>query len=124
MPDSKPPVYNWTVSVSGSTSFTVEAAYPVIDDKGHMLLKDAEHKIVFAAAPETGCTFTRAGLASPTVTVDAGGSSVMSDDDIAKLTETIGRSIKLSTVSGDEVRKMRHGLRPRDDGDETGVRGA
>jgi hypothetical protein len=62
MPDNPPPAYRWTVSLTDGQSFPVEAAYPVIED-GHMLLKDPAHKIVFAAAPGTGCTFTRAGLA-------------------------------------------------------------
>lgn len=100
MPENKPPVYSWTVGLAdSSTSFTVDAAYPVIDD-GHMLLKDSDHKIVFAAAPGAGCTFTRAGLAATsepgvTVKVHAGGGLVMGDADIAKLTEKIGRNLGL-----------------------------
>jgi hypothetical protein len=63
--ETAPRAYSWSVGLAGhGTSFLVEAAYPVIDDKGHMLLKDSEHKIVFAAEPGTGCTFTRRALAS------------------------------------------------------------
>jgi hypothetical protein len=63
MPENPPPAYRWTVSLSDGQRFSVEAAYPVIDD-GHMLLKDSAHKVVFAAAPGSGCSFTRAGLAT------------------------------------------------------------
>lgn len=65
MPDNPPPTYAWTVAYPGPGSFlTVEAAYPVIED-GCMLLKDSGHKIVFAAGPAAGCTFTRGSLVNP-----------------------------------------------------------
>jgi hypothetical protein len=55
------PAYKWTVTLADGSHFSVEAAYPVIED-GHMLLKDSAHKIVFAAAPGVGGSFTRQGL--------------------------------------------------------------
>ena len=65
MPNNPPPVYKWNVTHSGGTvSFDVEAAYPVIEDSGHMVLKDADHKPVFSAEPGLGCTFKRNGLAT------------------------------------------------------------
>jgi hypothetical protein len=62
MPDNPPPAYWWTVSLSDGQRLLIEAAYPVIDD-GHMLLKNSDHKIVFAAAPGSGCSFNRGGRA-------------------------------------------------------------
>ena len=63
MPDSNPPpAYWWTVSLSDGQRLLIEAAYPVIDD-GHMLLKNSDHKIVFAAAPGSGCSLTRGARA-------------------------------------------------------------
>jgi len=60
----QPPSYRWSVSLAGGSSFAVDAAYPVLDDNGHMLLKDPDHKIVFAAQPGTGCTFIRGAVAT------------------------------------------------------------
>ena len=67
MPDNKPPVYKWTVTHSGGTAcFDVEAAYSVIEDSGHMVLKGVDHNPVFTAEPGLGCTFERrARVASP-----------------------------------------------------------
>ena len=61
MPEKTPPAYQWSVSLAAAPGpgFLVEAAYPVLADDGFMLLKDSDHKIVFAAAPGTGCTFMR-----------------------------------------------------------------
>jgi hypothetical protein len=61
MPEKAPPAYRWDVALAADPghALTVEAAYPVLDSDGHMLLKDSDHKIVFAAAPGTGCTFAR-----------------------------------------------------------------
>jgi hypothetical protein len=67
MPEKTPPAYSWAVSLAADPGhgFTVEAAYPVLADDGFMLLKDSDHKIVFAAAPKTGCTFTRGEPSAP-----------------------------------------------------------
>ena len=62
MPQTTPPTYKWIVHLADGSHFPVEAAYPTIDD-GHMLLKNSAGKIVFAAAPGTGCSFTRQRLA-------------------------------------------------------------
>jgi len=63
MPDNPPPVYKWAVTLAnatlGGSAFEIEAAYPVIEDTGHMVLKDAGHKPVFSAEPGLGCTFER-----------------------------------------------------------------
>ena len=32
MPDGKPPAYRWTVTIADSSPFSVDAAYPAIDD--------------------------------------------------------------------------------------------
>ena len=54
------PVYKWSVAHSGGQfAFTVEAAYSVIEDSGHMVLKGADHNPVFTAEPGLGCTFER-----------------------------------------------------------------
>jgi hypothetical protein len=67
MPEKSPPAYRWDVALAADPghALTVEAAYPVLDSDGHMLLKDSDHKIVFAAAPGTGCTFTRGAPVTP-----------------------------------------------------------
>jgi hypothetical protein len=62
MPENNLTAYTWTVTLTDGSRFSVDAVYPVIEE-GHMLLKDSAHKIVFAAAPGTGGSFTRQGPA-------------------------------------------------------------
>jgi hypothetical protein len=65
MPEKAPPLYRWAVTHSGGTSaFTVNAAYAVVEDGGHMVLKGSDHNPVFVAEPGLGCTFERRGLAA------------------------------------------------------------
>ena len=60
--EKNPPLYKWLVKHSGATlSFEVEAAYSVVEDSGHMVLKGADHNPVFTAEPGIGCTFERRG---------------------------------------------------------------
>lgn len=68
VPENPARDYAWAVTLAYGVPFPVEAAYPVIDD-GHLLLKDSAHKIVFAAAPGTGCTVRRGAPAAGAVTV-------------------------------------------------------
>lgn len=63
MPEKTPPVYQWAVTFRDIVGhLTVEAAYSVIEDSGHMVLKGADHNPVFTAEPGLGCTFERRGV--------------------------------------------------------------
>lgn len=101
MPD-KPaaPLYSWAVSHSnGMTAFTMEAAYSVIEDTGHMVLKGADHNPVFTAEPGLGCTFERRGRAeTPTVAVEIHGAPVLGDEDKERLAGAIGESVRRGRV--------------------------
>ena len=80
MPEKTPPTYKWAVSLAAeSSSYTVEAAYPVVEIDGTMTLKDSGHKIVFMAASGTGCNFTRLCLAEPGPVSVTGGFPVHCD---------------------------------------------
>ena len=60
MPGKSPPVYKFRVTHSGGQScFDIEAAYSVVEDTGHMVLKNGAGHPVFTAEPGLGCAFER-----------------------------------------------------------------